>query len=110
MKLLGLIKRRLNEICSKNVIDDLFFWFVSYSRLSELWDILSPLLPIISLEYGITKVLQQELDGMHQILVCADDANHKYLKKSTEASLDANKETETNVCIHVSPPECSTVS
>jgi len=47
---------------------------------------------------------------MHQILVCADDANHKYLKKSTEASLDANKETETNVCIHVSPPECSTVS
>jgi hypothetical protein len=91
----------LNETYSKIHIGKYFSDNFSIQNDIKQGDALSPLLLKFTLEYASRKVKEKQvglkLNGIHQLLVYADDVNllgnNKYtIKKTTETSIDASTE------------------
>jgi hypothetical protein len=100
MKLVKLIKMCLNETYSKvSIGKHLSDSFPIQNGLKQ-GDALSPLLFNFALEYAIRKIQGNQvglkLNGIHQLLACADDVNllrdnTDTIKKNMESLIDASK-------------------
>jgi hypothetical protein len=95
-KLVRLIKVCLNETYSKVRIGKLLSDKFPIQNGLKQGDALSPLLFSFALEYAIRKVQEKqvclELNGAHQLLVCADDVNSTLLEASRDIGLEINAE------------------
>jgi hypothetical protein len=95
MKLVKLIKMRINKTCSKVHMG-------AFPILNGLkpGKALLPLIFIFALEYDIRKVQEMKVglkfNGTHQLLVYVDDINllgdNKYHRENTETLIDTSKE------------------
>jgi hypothetical protein len=101
MKLVRLIKMRLNETCSEVHIGKYLSGMFPIQNVLKQGDDLSPFLSNFALEYAIKKVQENQvklkLNGTHQLLVYADDVhllgdNIDTTKKNAETLIDASKE------------------
>jgi hypothetical protein len=100
MKLVRLIKMRLNETFINVLISKYLSGTFPIQNGLKRGDALSPLLLSFALEYAIKKVQENQmglkLNGTHQLLIYADEVNLlgdnlSIVKKNTEALTDASK-------------------
>jgi hypothetical protein len=112
MKLVKLIKMRLNEMDCKARRGKHFSDNFPIKKSLKRGDNLSPLLLNFDLEYAILKIPENQVElksnGTHQLLVCAGDVNllgdnTETITKNTENLFDASK----GVCLEVNAVKLS---